>query len=366
MGEVMDNVGQEKVDRGYALDPERLDGAIEVLKRAAESSRLTRHERLAHRVLSLSSYLSSGALILFIIALPLRLFLPATALTKWSGVLFDVPALLLVLAAVVGVLSLVLSLPLFLKSIRDRAKLKRLGLVTLSKSLWKAGRRHRWLQRIRGGLLRFLGSLALLMAAVAFLLAKVLEKDQRIVFVPLALCCVVLSGTMLSARYLRRQREQGEFFASPEKLQEALRELRRHAGDRAAVLVPAEMLERVARIESARIAQEQTAAILASAGSVQGGYAVIFAPEAAQQRSALDTTERLELEELVEQLSTETLRVEPDAGAAGGVKRARTASSFVQVEYATDEARRAIRVMAVRRFGDEAHRAPRAEEHGHD
>jgi hypothetical protein len=141
--------------------------------------------------------------------------------------------------------------------------------------------------------------------------------------------------------------------------------LRRRAGG-AAISIPAETLEQVARIESAQIARERRTAILEGAGSAQSGYAVLFLREATEQRSALDVQGRIELEDLIERLSTRTAHVEPGARGVDALERARTASAAVEIEYAIDEPRREIRVASVRRIAGDADRHPVSggDEHG--
>lgn len=65
---------------------------------------------------------------------------------------------LTVLGILVGIVSLALNIPLLRKVFRERARLKKLGLSSLSRSLWKESRRSRWsrwLSRAHGTLLIF-------------------------------------------------------------------------------------------------------------------------------------------------------------------------------------------------------------------
>src|SRR5205823_2844931 len=115
-------------------------------------------------------------------------------------------------------------------TLRERAELKKLGLTTLSRSLWKAGRRHRWLQRIRGAVLLSFSLLLLFLTAAV-------GREETFVWLMVVLVMVLLGIIMLAARYLRHRREQTELVANAEELQKALRELQQQAGDGAAILI---------------------------------------------------------------------------------------------------------------------------------
>jgi hypothetical protein len=350
-------------NRTYTLDEERLGFAIDVLKRAAQSSALTRREWIAYRALIISGDLAVLTLLMTFIAGFLIGF-TAGVTQGVLEVLAVVSGILLWVSAIGGTLSLLLNVPLFLRTFRERAELKKLGLTTLSKSLWKAGRKHRWLPRIRGALLLGFGSVYIFSPAGLMALSNVAEVD-RLILVLTTIVGVLVGIIMLAARYLRNQREQTELVANAEELQKALRELQQQAGDGSAILVPAEILERVAGIESTQIAQDRKSAILASVSSPQRGYAVSFAPAAAEQKSALAIPDRIELEDLVERLSAGILHSGPDARSAGALNRARTASAPVEIEYTTDEPRRKILVRVVRRIGDAADRNPGPERQSH-
>ena len=126
--------------RTIELDRTDLDKSIEVLS-SAKTLQLTRFQRFSYRALIVSS---DVAVICYL------------ALVLVPGAAFILNRLLLaivLLAAFVGIVALVLNIPLFLRAFRERARLKKLGLSSLSKSLWKESRRSRWLSRIRGAAL---------------------------------------------------------------------------------------------------------------------------------------------------------------------------------------------------------------------
>ena len=71
--------------------------------------------------------------------------------------------------------------------------------------------------------------------------------------------------------------------ASAEELRKAFQRLLQHS-DTGVVSVPADLLERTAKTESAQIAEQRKDAILQSATSPPAGYAIAFARSVAEQR----------------------------------------------------------------------------------
>ena len=84
-----------------------------------------------------------------------------------------------------------------------------------------------------------------------------------------------------AARYLQNQRERLDLTANAEELKKALDSLRQRAGKAKVVSVPAEILDKTATIESARIATERKDAVLKSIASTSKEYAIAFDRRAA-------------------------------------------------------------------------------------
>jgi nucleotide-binding universal stress UspA family protein len=271
--------------------------------------------------------------------------------SSWQWYLFGLAVIAFAGSFVAGVFALLLNVPLIRRTMQERSRLKTLGVTALSKSLWKASRRHRWLSRIRGGLIIFLGVLFTLETARA-ILARKLEPEDAWLAVFYGIFAIMLFG----ARHLRNQREQMDLAANAVELKKALQTLRQQVGATGTITVPAELVERAAKIESAHIAMERTTAILQSADSQSGGYAITFEDKAAEQRAALDVTDRLELEDLLAYLSTagHPPDTQPVPLARGGTgSRVTTENKRVQVEYTIDRESRGIRITAVKHLADE-------------
>jgi hypothetical protein len=235
------------------------------------------------------------------------------------------------------------------KLYRERASLKELGLSSLSKSLWKESRRSRWRSRAREVLLIVVGILCFLVGAVLY------GGLFREIYVEMTLVFATIAVLIFTARYLHNQRERMELTASAEELKKAFEGLRQRAGKAEVVSVPSELLEQAARIESAQIAKERKDAVLQSIAVRPSGYAITFDRYAAEERATLGAADRVELEDLVAQLSTEGAQIEAQAGAVhgaeGGTLRGMTKSQRVEIVYVIDQASRGIRIIAVRHGG---------------
>jgi len=150
---------------------------------------------------------------------------------------------------------------------------------------------------------------------------------------------------------LQNQRERIDLTVNAEELRNALQSLRRRARGAEIVTVPSELLERTAKIESAQIARERKDAILQIITSPSKEYAVAFDREAAKQRVALTMADRIELEDFVEELSTEAAKLESQTGVLGAkdaTLRRPTKSKRVEIDYVIDQASHRIRITAVR------------------
>lgn len=155
---------------------------------------------------------------------------------------------------------------------------------------------------------------------------------------------------LLAARYLRNQRERIDLTANAEELRDAFQALRQRAGDVENVIIPAELLEQSAKIESAQIEQERRHAVLKGIGSASTEYAVAFDRDAAEQRATLGVADRVELGDLVAELSTEGEQLESREAipsVKGATLRGTTKSKRVEIEYVIDHRSRTIRVVAV-------------------
>jgi hypothetical protein len=343
--------------RTIELDPKNLEGGIEALSSAAQAFQLTPFERFSYRALIVSvdvAMASLVALITILIADP------------DNAPVVGVICIVFAVCVLVATVFLVLNTPLFRKAFRERAKLKELGLASLSESLWKESRRSRWIRRARGALFIMTAIFCLLAGGFAAVYLMTTEEVDWATMLGgrfIALFFVNIGALLFAARYLRNQRERMDLAGSALELKKALQRLQQRAGQAEVVSVPSELLEQAARIESAQIAKERNDAVLRSVVVRPRGYAITFDRDAAEQRAALDVGDRVEFEDLVAQLSIEgpgKLKSQAGAvaGAEGATLRAMTKSQRIEIVYVIDRTSNGIRIIAVRRTKETAPIAP--------
>jgi hypothetical protein len=313
-----------------------IESGIDALSRAAQAFQLTRMEQISYWVLMISAdIISVTTIFLFSLAL--------MGYTNDNSVFFTIVVYVWLIAGLTSVVALLLSSKLLLKLLRKQIEVRRLGLTRLSKSLWKESRRGRWTALIRGFVYVFAIVLLLLVAIVG-------GSDRSIVSLFLIFALLVIS-----ARYIRYQRERIELGLSATKLKQALERLREHAGQAEQVSVPSELLEQAARIESVTIAKERDDAVLRSVAARPSGFAIRFNGDAAEQRAQLNASERMELEDMAAQLSTQG-RLDGEEGGArpqGDAQRREAVGERVAIDYLLDEQARSILLTAIRRRANE-------------
>jgi hypothetical protein len=238
----MSQLMSAKVTPTIAVFSKELGSAIEALSSAGQAFRSTRFQWLSYHALMLSADVVVASFIALVVVVGISMgkdSLAAQLIIK-----------IFTMSLLVGLVSLLLNIPLLLKALRERSRLKKLGLNSLYTSLWMENRRSRWISRARGALLTVAGFIALSMTALSVVRLPIASTSERNLVLSLALITFVLLG----ARYLRIQRERMELTASAEELRKALQSLQRHAGK--VVYVPSELLEQTAKIETAQIAEQ--------------------------------------------------------------------------------------------------------------
>ena len=153
--------------RTVELDRNDLDKSIEVLSSAAQALRLTRFKSLSYRALMLSVDVATVTFVIIIIIAIIKVFFtqPPVDAPSPPSLVIQVLTAVFGVSIGVGIVSLVLNIPLFVRVFRERARLKKLGLSSLSRSLWIESRRSRWISRARSYLLIGVGMVLALFAA---------------------------------------------------------------------------------------------------------------------------------------------------------------------------------------------------------
>src|SRR5262245_59255687 len=121
--------------RTVAIDPKELERGIEALSSAGRAFRLTRFERGAYYLLTVTIDVTVwGVIALFVLAIVLE----ALSVTEMKAFeVGEIIAVVLFFGTVLAYIALIINVPLAAKLYRERARLKELGLASLSKSLWR-------------------------------------------------------------------------------------------------------------------------------------------------------------------------------------------------------------------------------------
>ena len=337
--------------RSIALDSRSLERAIEVLSEAVKEFGPTRGEVLRYQFLKVSlDIVVISYVLMWVRGLFLRDLFPKSIFVT-----------IFVASMIAVFLSLLLNVPLMSRTFQDRRKLKSLGVSDVSRSLWKARRRRRWVDRARSGLLVVV-SLSFVVIGASDIVSPVswfqgmrgyfdyMPEFMFSVLVLLVPACLVFAG-----RLLRNQREEMECAANGQELVAALQGLRRQAGAIGTIDVPARLVEQAATVEATQIAEDRRQAIIRGVGSHDRGYAVALEDKALAQRAALGVSERIALEELLASLSTGGPQVEETAGstahASCTVSDSDSARTNIEVEYVLEASSSILRIQAVNRVG---------------
>jgi len=328
------------------LDSESLEEGIAALSEAATTFQLTLFERLSYRVLVTCADTTVVS------------FLLSATLARWYSLPFPVVRTLFYVSGgvftgsvLVGTAALAFSVPLFRKTRMQARRLQSLGLASLSTSLWRESRRSHWLRRVRSVLLVIVAAWIATFIATATIVGSVVgivHRESAIVGLLLLLFYAYLAALLFSARYLQNQRERMDLAARATELTQALEALRRRSGGAAVVHVPSDLLDRAARVEAAQIAQVRQDAVLHSTDARSHGFAIAFDAKAAEQRASLAINDRVELEDLVEQLSTGGAAADIQSRAASVEPfRVTSSSGHIEIAYMPDPTKRRIRVVSV-------------------
>lgn len=342
--------------RTVPLSSKELKSAIEVLSSAQHDFQLTSFERFSYRALILSVDVATVSFFLVFPPYVAMIFFKVSPdLESPSGIvfalLFIILAVIYIASVLVGMVSLALNISLLRKTFRERTELNALGLSSLSKRLWEESQRSRRLGQIRrvvliGLSIYFFVSPLIFLVRIRF--GWFVEDLSPSSALTGSIMSLLLGVLLLTARYLRNQRERMDLTASAEELRKAFQSLLERSGT-GVISVPADLLEKTAKIESAQIAEQRKDAVLESITLRPTGYATAFDRDAVEQRTTLDVADRIELEDLVTQLSTDRAQLELTAGAiAGAAVGATTKSKRVAIDYEIDHASRTIRIIAVR------------------
>jgi hypothetical protein len=321
----------------YTLNAEQLDAALVALGKASETFRLSPLENRLYRALGVCAKI---AIVAFVIT-AILVIMSLNGVAAVTDLIIGIPGLIFMAAGIIAALLLAANATLVLNAVRQRRLLKQLGLHDVSYSAWKAYRKRHVFARVGGAMLTTVGAV-LLLFVFAWLMGAEKPGPAEIAF---GVACLVVGITILIWRAVQRSRERLEVVADADQLRTTLTSIK--TGADASVVVPANVLEKVAGIEHVQIARERAHAVLAGVGAENRGYGVLITRDVSESKAALVPDRRLEVEELIDDVVAD-----PHAYAGGQhgdeVLRARTPDGSAEVDYSVDEAHRRVHIVALR------------------
>jgi hypothetical protein len=339
------------------ISADNLDAGIDALSRASKAFQLSRFDTFAYRFLMVLANIFIINFSTFLVFLLAGYLINDTKIDDGVRTFLLLAILTLIAALLVvlflGLCALILIAPLTWRMFWQARKLNSLGVTNLSGSFWIESQRGRLVAKIRPIALITISGITLLIAVLfTFFFAESNSKrlDDTIIFASIVFVFLFVALFMFTARYTRYQRERIELASSAAILKNSLEKLRESTGQQDTVTVQVQVLNQAARIESATIAQERSEAVLQSAASRHSGYTIRFGPAASSQRLLLEAEDRVELEDIVADLSSEGPQGEPTRQHG----RSEIVGQRLKIDYELDESARAILIAGLRRI----HAAP--------
>ncbi len=325
----------------YRLSGGQLEQAIEVLGQARSTFQLTPGMQRLYTLLRLSVHAGTGAFVCLVVGIIWDL--------SGSGGRVELGAIDWVILAVLAVallsspLLLLLNVPLVGQIVRQRARLRRLGLRDLSIAMWRAHRKKRRWESIWLGVVAVVGALVLLSATMLFAMG-----DATVGFSILWLL-LLLGGPFVGYYFVQRAKDQLELAGDANRLLGSLQQLQKGAGADEDIDVPAEAWASVAQIESAQIARQRVEAVAEGITAPSQEYRVLTARDVAAAKAELGLQDRLAVEDLVDEVGENPRAPEAVQDETDGLWRRRFANGEMALVYGIDEAQRQVRIVALHR-----------------
>ncbi len=328
----------------YELSRAEFARALACLDRERESMQPSRAQRLSYRLY-----------ITFVCGLAICLMGAVVSLLFWSKEKVEPPLAFLLLAigfvlCLFGALVLLLlNIPLMLKIGREKWHLRRLGLADASDVLWKAqGKERRWVA--------VTGKIALGLAGVLFLgtVIMVIEEHKQPEIWWMAVPNLLLTSVFVVFYFLQRGKAWLDMVASRwqeiTRLNESMRGLEEAAPASAEdrIAVPAEMIERFARVETEHIVRSRASAISQLATAPRSNFSVLSSRDVLESKADLDIDTRLKVEDAIEELMVQP-RPKGMQEDAAGLLHQRVQGTDHEIVYAVDDAERRVRLLSLRR-----------------
>lgn len=336
---VRPRVGGRMNETPQVMLPAERARALEILRAERKRYALSRAGRFAYRALRITVSVFV-AMLLVTIALGLATpNLESVAALRW-GVAW-------IALVILGGLCIPTALVLLVFYI-SLQRLSYMGLASASEALWRARRRPHLLVRIRNW--------------IPFLAAGLLvygwfteppgtppaatwgTGPGRERALDAAWMWLIMAVPFLAQHLLRRAKEWHDAVEDVDRLAAALGPDAVRGGE-AAVEIPRDALERIARIESAQIARARLEAVAAADRGAHSAFAVVPTPEFSAARSRLPFDRQAELLEVLERVTDD-----PRSGQVDPADRTlwhvRT-DAGTEIAYAVDDERHLLRLVAL-------------------
>jgi hypothetical protein len=324
----------------YTLAPGEFDAARAALHKALETFRVSKAEERLFKGLRLCLWITSGA---FGLAVALLIFFDVTQ-EGATLIALGFSSLTSLAGAFLVLVLLLLNWRLVRNAVRQWLLLKRLGLEEASRTAWKAKHRRAFLDRLSS---RIGKAILGVVVFFAFVFMAVAVSMGEWLNVAVGLLALVVAFTFPVWRFVERMRQRLTLALDA---QHALNALDGTGASGDSIVVPAAVLEQAARIEHAQIAADRARAIAAKAAESRG-YALLTTREVTGQKAALPAAQRLDLEDLIEEVVASPTAWPAGVEAGGSLRRARTADGAIEIDYEIDEPARTIRIVGCRGIG---------------
>jgi hypothetical protein len=326
----------------YTLDLPQLEAALEALRKASETFRLTPVESRLYLWLGRCAKLEVFGFIATAAAFVAGKRFPGT-----YGVMV-VSALIFVSANAAATILLLVNFTLVIDAFRQRRLLKQLGLHTVSRSAWRAERRRHLGGWIGGAAFTTVGVVLVVLAGLMLVVLASVKVDHGRYIVAIVGLLLLPGGTVLVWRMVQRSRERLAIVGDADRLRAMLTSIQARVGADQRVVVPAALLEKVAGIENAQIARERAHAVVTGVRSVDRGFGLLVAHDVTAQKAALVPSQRLAVEELIDRVLAETQSPRDGGSESNGLRRASTLDGISEIDFHVDTSARRIHIVALR------------------
>jgi hypothetical protein len=335
-----------------SLDEWQFKKVLGILRQERQAFLLTPFHKRVLRLLNVSVYL------LFLILTCVVIYNIGIILLKLNKIGYIWISLITGLAILFFIIFFVLNLPLFYKILKQKLLMRRLGLTKSFGKEWHIRRRQK-------GLIRRLVNKIIVIVIYIFGIGSIIggiTAFQEEKSLGLLIFLEALGFALVTWPFLRLGKERLEFFAELTDLEDSLLgyKLRAEQTQAPGIEIPAEDLDRVARIEQSQITRERAEAIHTwkSQASEVREYASLKSRDLISAMGALELENRLRVEDQIERLSSEPHPPESQRDVNSDNWRLRIPDTSLELVYAVDDVQRQIQVIALQPLTNDAMPGP--------